>query len=135
MTSSGESISHKLFIVLGSGVTLGVAIAGAYYFHKISQSGGSASVSVGAANGMMILNIIVAIIAGIIFLWTITRMLFKSKSKTEKKVVQGAQGPQGERAANTSAYYTSTELDGGYASNNIGASGINDIIEGQRLFE
>lgn len=126
MTNSGESITNKIIVILGSGAIVGVSIANAVYFNRIQQSGGTGNVSVNNAHAMVILNIIIAIVAGIIFLWTLVRTITKHKSSPSPAVYH--QTPAASPKMTTSNSHETAHLDQETLDNDM------QIIQSQELF-
>lgn len=73
------AIWFKAATCIGSGVVLGVSITNTYYYYQIQNGADNAitgTISKGTATTLFWINLIVAFIAGIIFLWSLVRLFF-----------------------------------------------------------
>ena len=66
----------KVIVLIVSGYTLGVSVANSYYFNQIRIKNNCQPISNGTATTMVWLNIILAIVAAIIFFWSLFRLIF-----------------------------------------------------------
>jgi NADH:ubiquinone oxidoreductase subunit 5 (subunit L)/multisubunit Na+/H+ antiporter MnhA subunit len=80
---SPESLWFRIIAIIGSGVFTGFFIANAIYWNRVRSSSHSV-VSNGEANAFMWINIILAVLSAIIFIWGIIT-LFTHQSKTTKE--------------------------------------------------
>lgn len=89
-----ESRAFKIVVFIFTGFVLGVTIANVVYFNRLRDSNNALvvnnnnnqAITTGEANVMFWVNMILAIIAGIIFLWSIYRLAFSQE--TRKRVRQ-----------------------------------------------
>ena len=80
--SDTESRWFKIIVTLLSAVIIGVTIANLVYFNKI-RTGSCDSVSSGEATTMLWINIILLVIAAVVFIWSLYR-LFVSHDTRQK---------------------------------------------------
>jgi hypothetical protein len=73
-----DSRWFQALTLIGTGLVIGVTVADVYFFHRI-RSGNTVSNS--EANTMMILNIIILVLAIIIFIWALYRIIFTAQAK------------------------------------------------------
>ena len=80
-----EAVWYKVLVFIVSGIIVGVSIANIVYYNRL-RDGSSASVSDGEATAMMWVNIVVLVIAALIFLWSLWRLIFSRESRKKVKM-------------------------------------------------
>jgi hypothetical protein len=85
-----ESLIFNVVLFIAVGFILGVLIANAFYFNRIRGSGCGGSISSGEATIMFWLNVALAVVAAIIWLWSIYRLfvIFHTREFSEKASLQ-----------------------------------------------
>ena len=77
-----EALWFRVSSLIGTGFFTGFFIANAVFFGRII-SGTCNAVSRSEANGLMWINIILAIVAGAIFIWSFIRLFFHPTTRQE----------------------------------------------------
>jgi hypothetical protein len=87
-----ESLIFNVVLFIAVGFILGVLIANAFYFNRIRGTGCMGSISSNEATIMFWLNVALAIVAAIIWLWSIYRLfvIFRTREFSEKASLQSA---------------------------------------------
>lgn len=87
MGDTAETRWFKIIVTIVSGFFIGIAIANIVYYNRI-RSGTCNAVTKNEANVMFWINIVILVIAVIIFLWSLWRLLFtqSQRSKAGKSV-------------------------------------------------
>jgi high-affinity Fe2+/Pb2+ permease len=80
-TINTESTFFGTVVVIGAGATLALTIVNAVYYSKASSN--CASISSSTASTLMWINIILAIIAGIILLWGLWRLIVSREKRRQ----------------------------------------------------
>lgn len=78
--SSTEAVWFKIIVLIVSAVFVGFSIANIVYFNRI-RKGNCEEVSEGEATTLLWLNIVMVIIAGIIFIWSLWRLIFSRETR------------------------------------------------------
>ena len=115
MSDTTESRWFKIVVFLLTSIVVGVSIANIVYFNRI-RTGNCQAISHGTAVTMIWVNVILLIIAAIIWLWSIWRLIFSRttretfKGKVKHYVVDPTSGAQmGYQYAPVRAVATSTD--------------------------
>jgi hypothetical protein len=101
MVSSHSRLYNGGIMVL-SGFFCGFSVANAVYYSKIMKDTTTPPISAGTAKTMMVINIIIAIITGILFLWFVYRTVFSVD--TRYQVSQNLSTKYDQLAGQTSGY-------------------------------
>ena len=79
-----ESRWYKALVFIVSGIVVGVSIANIVYFNRLRDDK-CTEVSSGEATAMLWVNIIILVIAALIFLWSLWRLIFSRESRKQIK--------------------------------------------------
>lgn len=89
VTETTESRWFKIVVFLASGFFLGFSIANAVYYDRIRRGASCDAITKGEADTMFWINVILAFIAGIVFLWSIYKLFTKDYRESKKNQVLG----------------------------------------------
>jgi len=78
-----EFTFYKGIVLLGSAVAIAFGITNIVYFNKIRLNDNCGEVSVGTATTLVWLNIILVILAAVVFFWSLFRLIFTGKDEKE----------------------------------------------------
>lgn len=87
----------RLFIgttFLASGFIFGYGVANGVFYYKIRKEGGCAGVSQGKATNMLWISILIAIVAIVLFLWSIWRLVFTREAREKIKTKVKTKGKE-----------------------------------------
>jgi len=87
VTETTESRWFKIVVFLASGFFFGFSIANAVYYDRIRRGASCSAISRNEANTMFWINVILAIIAGIVFIWSIYKLFTKDYRESKKQQV------------------------------------------------
>ena len=95
-----ELTSTRIFyivVIIITGIIFGSLIANAVYFRKISNNGGGGGITKGVANVMFYFNLVMALAAGIVFVYAMVKLFVPPKIRTgvSKSVQNYAYAPAG----------------------------------------
>ena len=76
-----EFTFYKALVLLASAAAIGFGITNIVYFNKIRLNDNCGDVSSGEATMLIWLNIILVILAAIVFFWSLFRLIFSGKEK------------------------------------------------------
>ena len=95
MSDSTESRWFKIIVFIVAAIVVGVTIANIVFFNRI-RDGTCNAVTHGQATTMLWVNVILLVIAVIIFLWSLWRLLFTRETRQRVKhyIVAPAAGAQ-----------------------------------------
>jgi len=79
-----ESRWYKVLVFIVSGIVVGVSIANIVYFNRLRDDSCTA-VSSGEATTMLWVNVVILVIAALIFLWSLWRLIFSRESRKQIK--------------------------------------------------
>jgi len=82
MTDTTGERWFKIITAVGSGFVAGISIANAIYYNNI-RTGSCNAVSQGEATTMLWINIVIAVLAIIIFFWALYLIFFSSEVRTD----------------------------------------------------
>lgn len=82
MTDTTESRWYKIIVFIVSAIFVGFSIANIVYYNRI-RTGTCAAVTSGEATTLMWLNIALLVIAGLIFLWSLWRLIFSHNTRAQ----------------------------------------------------
>ena len=75
VSDTTETRWFKIVIVVVTGFVIGISIANIVYYNRI-RSGTCNAVTQNEANAMFWINIVILVVASLIFLWALWRLLF-----------------------------------------------------------
>ena len=96
MVESSGDRWFKITVVISSGFFAGFSIANAIYYNRI-RTGACSAITQGEATTLLWINIILAVLAIIIFFWALWLLIFTAEVRTSisNQAVQYAAGNQG----------------------------------------
>lgn len=96
MSDSTETRWFKILVLIASGLVAGVSLANIIYYNRI-RTGSCTAVSVNEATGLLVVNVIIFIIAILLFLWALWRLLFSREFRVKAQgATLGYLGSQGQ---------------------------------------
>lgn len=76
MKNKTEITWYKALVLITAALAIGFGITNMVYFNEIRTKGNCGPVSTGTATTMIWLNLILAIVAAIVFFWSLFRLIF-----------------------------------------------------------